>query len=67
MDFSLTSDQRQMRDLVRDFARTELAPTYLKRAQTAAFPWAEHRRVAALGALAMLAGPEWGGEDRPDY
>lgn len=67
MDFGLTDEQEAFRDAVRRFARSQLAPTYLQRAKTAAFPWDEHRRVAELGVLALLAGPEWGGPDPADF
>ena len=67
MDFGLTTDQLAVRDMVRSFARKELAPTYLDRAKVSAFPWDEHRKVAELGILGMLAGAEWGGQESPDY
>ena len=67
MDFAPSPDQLAIRDVVRDFARKEIAPGYLERARRAEFPWAEHRKVAALGVLGLLAGPEWGGEESPDY
>lgn len=67
MDFDLTPDQRALRDVVRDFARSTLTSGYLDRAQRAEFPWPEHQQVAKLGALGLLAGPEWGGEEAPDF
>jgi cyclohexanecarboxyl-CoA dehydrogenase len=67
MDFGLTEEQTALRDVVRSFARKELAPDYLERARRAAFPWEEHRKVASLGVLGLLAGPDWGGEDDPDF
>jgi cyclohexanecarboxyl-CoA dehydrogenase len=54
---SLTPEQAAVRDGVREFARTHLAPGYLRRAASTDFPWAEHRRVAELGVLSLLAGP----------
>lgn len=67
MDFGLTAEQSALRDVVRDFARTELAPGYVARACVPEFPWAEHQKLARLGVLGLLAGPEWGGEESPDY
>ena len=66
-DLDVTEDQAALREVVRTYARSELAPTYLERARTARFPWAEHRRVAELGVLGLLAGEEWGGVETPDY
>lgn len=57
MDFGLTADQLAIRDSVRNWARRELAAGYLRRAQSAAFPWDVHRKVADLGVLGLLAGP----------
>ena len=56
--FQATEDQAALRKAVRGFARAELAPGYLARAQSEAFPWQLHRRVAALGTFGLLAGPE---------
>ncbi|QTI69938.1 acyl-CoA dehydrogenase family protein [Gordonia polyisoprenivorans] len=67
MDFGLNDQQSSIRDMVRRFGAKELAPGYLARAKVAEFPWKEHRRVAELGLLGMLAGPEWGGEEEPDF
>lgn len=67
MDFDLTPEQLALRDTVRSFARKELAAGYVTRAKAAEFPWAEHRKVARLGVLGMVAGSAWGGEDEPDF
>jgi cyclohexanecarboxyl-CoA dehydrogenase len=67
MDFGLTEEQQAVRDAVRGFARKHLSSGYLERARRAEFPWEEHRQVAKLGVLGLLAGPEWGGEEKPDY
>lgn len=67
MDFSPSEDQAALREAVRSFARKEIAPGYLTRAKKAEFPWREHRMVADMGILGLLAGPEWGGTDHPDF
>jgi cyclohexanecarboxyl-CoA dehydrogenase len=67
VDFSASEDQAALRDVVRAFARREIAPGYLARAKVAEFPWEEHRKVADLGILGLLAGPEWGGAEEPDF
>ncbi len=58
MDSDPSDDQRSLQDAVRKFARAELAPGYLARAQSDAFPWELHRRVASLGTFGLLAGPD---------
>jgi cyclohexanecarboxyl-CoA dehydrogenase len=58
VDFRLSDDQSLIRDSVRKFARTELAPGYLERAKSEEFPWDLHRRVSSLGVFGLLSGPE---------
>ncbi|MBW0101867.1 acyl-CoA dehydrogenase family protein [Pseudonocardia sp. KRD291] len=67
MEFDPSEDQAAFRDVVRKFARTELAPGYLERAKSESFPWAEHRAIAGLGVLGMLAGPERNPQGVEDY
>ena len=56
MDFGLSPNQVEVRAAVRGMARRDLAPGYLDRARSTAFPWDAHRRVAQLGVLGLLAG-----------
>jgi cyclohexanecarboxyl-CoA dehydrogenase len=67
MDFGLSPDQVEVREAVRGMARRDLAPGYLDRARSTAFPWDAHRRVAQLGVLGLLAGPEHNPLDREDH
>lgn len=67
MDFGLTEDQAAIRDAVRKLARAEIAPGYLERAKQTTFPWEVHRRVADLGVLGLLAGPEHNPLDHEDF
>ncbi|HEX4107519.1 MAG TPA: acyl-CoA dehydrogenase family protein [Solirubrobacteraceae bacterium] len=67
MDFELSSEQRAIRDTVREFARSALAPGYLDRARSSDFPWELHRRVAELGALGVLTQDEHNPLGAPDY
>lgn len=57
----LTDSQRQVRDLVRRFAQTELAPKAAERDRTPRFPREAFARMAELGLLGMTVPPEWGG------
>jgi cyclohexanecarboxyl-CoA dehydrogenase len=67
MEFGLTGDQIELRDLVRGFARRVLAPGYLERAASTSFPWEVHRQVAGLGILGLLAGPDHNPLGHEDY
>ncbi|MCW2867848.1 MAG: hypothetical protein JWR20_2036 [Marmoricola sp.] len=66
MDFGLSEDQTSVRDAVRRLSK-QLAPGYLERAQSEIFPWDVHRRVAGLGVLGLLAGPEHNPLDAEDF
>jgi cyclohexanecarboxyl-CoA dehydrogenase len=67
MDFGLSEDQTAIRDAVRKLARGQFAPGYLERAKQTAFPWDIHRRVADLGVLGLLAGPDYNPLDSEDF
>lgn len=53
--------------MVKAYARRELAAGYLERARVAEFPWERHRELGKLGLLGLLAGPDWSGEQEPDF
>jgi short/branched chain acyl-CoA dehydrogenase len=61
MDFELTDEQRLIRDTVRDFARSEVAPVAEELDRTKSFPY---ELVAKLGELGLMGIPfpeEYGG------
>src|SRR5829696_8452274 len=61
MDFSLTDEQRLIRDTVRDFARNEVAPVAEELDRTKSFPY---DLVAKMGELDLMGIPfpeEYGG------
>ena len=61
MDFDLSDEQRLLRDTVRDFARSEVAPAAEELDRTKAFPY---ELVAKLGELGLMGIPfpqEYGG------
>ena len=61
MNFDLTDEQRLLRDTVRDFARSEVAPVAEELDRTKAFPY---ELVAKLGELGLMGIPfpeEYGG------
>ena len=61
MDFSLTDDQRMIRDNVRRFMDTEVRPNVRRYDREEKFPAAEIRRLGELGCCGMLIPEEWGG------
>ena len=61
MRFSLTDDQRLIRDLAADFADRVLAPAVMQREHDGRFPEAELQRAGELGLCGMIVPEEWGG------
>ena len=61
MDFELTEDQVAIRDMVRDFARSDIAPGVLERDQRGEFPTEVMARAGELGLCGMVVPEEWGG------
>jgi alkylation response protein AidB-like acyl-CoA dehydrogenase len=61
MDFSLTDQQKLIRDTVRQFVETEVRSTVKERDRTQRFPAEEIRKIAELGCCGMLIPEEWGG------
>src|SRR5437660_12640887 len=61
MDFSLTDDQRLIRDNVRRFMEAEVRPHVRRYDREEKFAGAEIRRLGELGCCGMLIPDEWGG------
>lgn len=61
MFFEPDEQQQMIRDMVRSYAREELAPKALWRDETSTFPEAEYRQMAGLGLLGMNIPEEFGG------
>ncbi|MFN2582776.1 MAG: acyl-CoA dehydrogenase family protein [Candidatus Dormibacteria bacterium] len=53
MDFELSDEQRHIRDVVRDFARAEIAPTAAQYDESGEFPYEWVRGMAKLGLFAL--------------
>ena len=64
LDFSLTEEQEMVRNMVRDFARQELAPGYPERVRAEAIPRELIGKMAALGLLGLNIPEEYGGQAR---
>ncbi len=61
MDFDLTEEQQQIRDLARDFAARELAPHALEWDEAAHFPRDMFNKMGEIGFAGMLIPEEYGG------
>jgi alkylation response protein AidB-like acyl-CoA dehydrogenase len=61
MDFSLTDDQRLLRDTVRQFMEAEVRPNLRERESNETFAADELRRIGELGCCGMLVPESWGG------
>ncbi|MDI9260653.1 acyl-CoA dehydrogenase family protein [Alicyclobacillus sendaiensis] len=61
MDFSFTEEQTQWREVVRDFARRELAPQYTYWDRTGVFPRELWRAMGRLGLTGLRVSEAYGG------
>ena len=61
MDFSLSDDQRLIRDTVRRFMEAEVRPVIRQYDREEKFAAAELRRLGELGCCGMLVPEAWGG------
>jgi alkylation response protein AidB-like acyl-CoA dehydrogenase len=61
MDFSLTDDQRLIRETIRQFMEAEVRPTVRARDKEEKFAADELRKLGELGCCCMLIPESWGG------
>jgi alkylation response protein AidB-like acyl-CoA dehydrogenase len=61
VDFDLTQDQLAIRDMVRDFARNEIAPHAAEWDETQHFPRELFAKLGELGMMGILIPEEYGG------
>jgi alkylation response protein AidB-like acyl-CoA dehydrogenase len=61
MDFSLTDQQKLIRDTVRQFMEAEVRPGVRQRDREGRFPAEEIKKLAELGCCGMMTPEEWGG------
>ena len=61
MDFSLTDEQRLIRDTVRDFARNEVRPVAEELDRTKSFPYELVAKMGELGLMGIPFAEEYGG------
>ena len=55
MDFRLTDEQIAIRDMLRDFAKKEIAPTIMEFDETKSFPEEIIKKLADLGLMGEIA------------
>src|SRR5690348_16328561 len=60
-DFELTDEAQSVREMVRDFAESEIRPIAAKIDETHEFPAENVKKMAELGLLGMFVPEEWGG------
>lgn len=61
MDFSLTEEQELLKQTIRDFAESRIAPGARERDEAARFPAELIPDIAKLGLLGIMVPPEYGG------
>jgi len=61
VQFSLTDEQRAIRDMVREFAAREIAPVAGKHDREHSFPMATAKRMGELGLLGVTVPEKYGG------
>src|SRR6185312_16461689 len=61
MDFDLSDDHKDIQRLVRDFARSEVAPAAEELDRTKSFPYEIVRQLAALNLMGIPFPEEYGG------
>jgi len=62
MNFTLTEEQKQIRDEIRRFAENEIAPDAAERDAQEKFPERQIKKLAELGYLGMTTDPKYGGQ-----
>src|SRR5437899_62179 len=61
MDFSFSEEQKQIRDLAREFAQKEIAPIAAEHDETGEFPLETIKRMGELGLMGIEVPEEYGG------
>jgi alkylation response protein AidB-like acyl-CoA dehydrogenase len=61
MDFRLTDDQKQIKDMVRDFAESEIKPHVMEWDEAQTFPLETVKKLGELGMLGAIFPEEYGG------
>ena len=60
-DFSLSPEQKMLREMTRKFAETELMPGVIDRDQHSIFPKKQLKKMGELGLMGVMVPEKWGG------
>ncbi|OUM88015.1 acyl-CoA dehydrogenase family protein [Parageobacillus thermoglucosidasius] len=63
LNFSFSQEQNEFRKVMRDFAKTELLPTYLARERQGILPQQMWKRLGELGLTGLRVSAEYGGSE----
>jgi alkylation response protein AidB-like acyl-CoA dehydrogenase len=61
MDFTLSTEQKLIRDTAREFAQNELLEGVIERDEKKEFPKIQVQKMAEMGFLGMMVSPKYGG------
>jgi len=61
MEFSLNEEHKMIRDMARQYAQKEIAPTAAELDMKGEFPSRHLPKMAELGLMGMMIPTEWGG------
>ncbi|MEQ1834411.1 MAG: acyl-CoA dehydrogenase family protein, partial [Candidatus Eisenbacteria bacterium] len=61
LSFELSEEAQSVREMVRDFAESEIRPIAAKIDETHEFPAENVKKMAELGLLGMCVPEQWGG------
>lgn len=61
MEFTLSDEQKMIRDMAREFAEKEVAPTAAQLDEQSEFPAQHVKKMAELGLMGMMVPTEWDG------
>jgi butyryl-CoA dehydrogenase len=63
MDFSLSKQHEMLKNMVSEFAKTELSPKAMELDEKGEFPFEEVKRAAALGLVGIVISKRYGGAE----
>jgi cyclohexanecarboxyl-CoA dehydrogenase len=63
LNFSFSQEQNEFRKVMRDFAKTELLPTYMARERQGILPQQMWKRLGELGLTGLRVSAEYGGSE----